>query len=404
MKKILLFAITVISGSTFAQVIDTVSTGAGYANQCWYSLENDEQANLIKSDWDIAFETSGFGSSIMTNHSIGTLLWLSPTDTANWSTLDTAGMNSWTSRYNSDETWSLGAFSQDGGGLDLGWGTYSTITHFVTGDRLFVIKLSNGAYKKVWIKLLASNVYTFRYANLDNSGDTTVQLVKGDFFGKNFGYYSLQNNMELDKEPNSDDWDLMFGQYGAADQGYYNVSGVLSNSGTMVAEAYPVNDKTTYEDHANETFQTNISTIGWDWKAFNFGTFTYDIQDSLVYFVETSSGDIWKMIFTGFGGSANGNFIFSKAFLGTVGIDAPVSSILNVYPNPASEILNVTLVPNKDAMLSIIDLSGKTVYTQSISAGLATHTISVDQLNTGMYLLVVSDSDGNQSIEKVQIQ
>lgn len=42
--------------STQAQaVIDTVSIGANYTNQVWYSLQNDEQGSSAKNNWDLAF-------------------------------------------------------------------------------------------------------------------------------------------------------------------------------------------------------------------------------------------------------------------------------------------------------------------------------------------------------------
>lgn len=396
MKKKLLFAGCLMSVASIAQTtIDTVSLGAGYTNQSWYSLENDEQVNVSKSDWDIAFEISGFGTSgVMINHATGTEVWSYQGDTSEWSTLDTIGMSSWTQQYNSDTSWSYGALSQNQNGLDLGWGTYSVITHTVVGDELFVIKLSDGSYQKLWITGLASGTYTFRHATLDNSMDMTHSIVKANYTGKNNAYYSLTSHQAIDKEPLASDWDLMFGQYGAEDQGFYNVSGVLSNKATKVAEAYPVN-AVTYSNYNSHNFNTEINTIGYDWKTYDF-TQGWIIEDSLVYFVETQYGDIWKLVFTDFSGSSAGNFIFSKEKMGVNALADDEINLLNFYPNPVSDIVNISLKTNAATQVDIVDMNGKVVMTKQLTSGLQTTTINVGHLQRGMYLLSISTSNEKQ--------
>ncbi len=403
MKRILL-SIGILTGlTTSAQmVIDTVTIGAGYANQCWYSLENDEQVNVPKNDWDIAFETTGFGSSIGINPAIGTKIWAYPGDTGQFATLDTAGMSSWTQLHNSDTSWAYGALSQNQSGLDLGWGTYSTITHQVVGDELFVIELSNGVYQKLWIQSLASSVYTFRHATLDNSMDMTHTLAKSNFTNKNFGYFSLQNHQEVDKEPANTDWDVMFGQYEASQVGWYLVSGVLANAGTQVAKAHPVNDSSTYVDYHLHTFDTKINGIGYDWKSFNF-TVGWVLEDSLVYFVETQEGDIWKMVFTGFSGSSAGQFIFGKEKLASNSVAENQNMILNTYPNPATEQLNLTYNSHSPVTIELVDMNGRTVKVWQGYEGLQTKTVQISDLPAGMYTLMLQSDKGVNS-ERIVIR
>jgi len=60
---------------------------------------------------------------------------------------------------------------------DYGWGVYNTVTHNVTGDSIYVIKVGN-ELKKLWIikKVSINNIYHIRYANLDGSNEQIIEL------------------------------------------------------------------------------------------------------------------------------------------------------------------------------------------------------------------------------------
>lgn len=391
------------------QITDTVSLSAGYANQKWYSLQNDEQGTAPKNNWDIAFECAQYGTSVLINSPTGTRLWLyAGGDTAQWATLDTTGMvAAWPLKYNSDTSWYLGAFSQPQmNQYDLGWGIYNPVTHFVDGDSLYVMKLANNSFRKVWIKQLASGTFTFRYATLDNSFDTTVSLVKADFAADLFAYYSLQNNAEVDREPNATTWDLSFGQYTAFIPTAYGVTGVLSNNGVLVAQAYPVDVTTAqWTDYA---YTTPINQIGYDWKTLNMQTFQYDIADSTVYFVQDVNGNIWKLIFTGFGGSSNGNFIFTKEQVGTSSIDnGGQTQSFGLYPNPSSQ-QNVTVITSlgasNEGVITATSANGALVYSESIQgSGLQQKQINTEGWAPGIYFITVA-SDGAVLTQKLIVQ
>lgn len=403
MKKLLLNTACFLALASFkAQVvIDTVSLGAGYANQKWYSLQNDEQGSAPKNNWDIAFDASGFGTSIHINSIIGTMLWTYPmADTTGWASLDTSGINSWKMKYNSDTTWTIGAF--DKGAVlsnpnDVGWGIYNSITHIITGDSLFVIKLSSGAYKKLWIKNVAGGGYNFQYADLNGSNLQTQFLAKSNYTGKNFGYFSIQTNTALNREPvASANWDLLFTQYTAFIPTPYTVGGVLSNKGVKVAQANNVSTPTSYSNWPAHSYATAINEIGYDWKAFST---SWQLVQDTVYFVQSKAGDIWKLRFTGFGGSGNGNYIFAKEKLSSVGItelDGNLSASIAVYPNPSNG-ENVTLIYNFEknfskAEYTLYDLSGRLIQSENLNSnnGLFSHTINTAGLNTGLYIVSVT--------------
>lgn len=398
MKKSLLFLACVSSLfiSNAQPVIDTVSTGANYANQVWYSLQNDEQGSSAKNNWDLAFSTAGQGSNILINSVTGAKLWKYPnSDTTGWATLDTTGLSTWAALYNSDTSWAYGAFKQNlsSNPYDVGWGIYDPITHFVWGDSLYVIKLANGTYKKLWIQSLISGSYAFRYADLDGTNDVTAQLIKSTYTGKNFGYYSIQNGAALDREPLNNTWDLLFTQYTGFIPQPYNVTGVLSNMDVTVAEASGVNVNTV--TWTSYSFNTAMNEIGYNWKAYN-GNWT--IQDSLAYFIKDLPGNIWKVIFTGFGGGADGNFIFTKEKVGSVGIaeaNGNTIGILSLYPNPSNG-NDISIIYNLEksvssANLAIYDLSGKKLHSENLNntQEFYQHKISNQNLSAGMYIIAI---------------
>lgn len=416
MKKTILTSISALL-LLFSQaqvVTDTVSTGAGYANQKWYSLQNDEQGSAAKNNWDLAFDVSGYGTSIHINSVIGTQLWKYPfTDTAGWSVLDTAGIASWPKLYNSDTSWSVGAFDKGmvtSDPYDLGWGVYNSFTHIVTADSLYVIKLSSGLYKKLWIENLSGGAYQFKYADISGTGTQNATLIKSVYSGKNFGYYSLQANTALDREPASANWDLLFTQYTTFIPSAYGVSGILSNKGVKVATASDIGNVTVYNNWSAHTFVSEVNEIGYDWKSFS-GT-GYDITDSLIYFVKTNAGDIWKVIPTGFGGSASGNFMFSKEKLNVAGIaddTGYLNAVLSVYPNPSCG-GRTTIVYDLGndlpfASLSVYDLSGRNIHSEELNSNRGLHVLELNTsaFNKGMYFITI-DFEEKRMQQKLIIQ
>lgn len=412
-KHLLAFGLLFSLMTTKAQIIiDTVSIGAGYANQIWYSLENDNQGSSPKNNWDLAFECSGQGTSILVNSVTGTTLWQYPkADSSGWNSFDTLGMSTWSKRWNSDTSWSMGAmgrYANPSNPNDLDWGIYNSITHFVTGDSLYLIKLSSGAYKKLQIQSLMSGVFNFRYADLNGTNLINASLTKSNFTGQNFGYYSILTNTTVTREPASANWDLLFTQYTAFIPTPYTVTGILQNKGVKVAEVKQIANANTYNNWPAYTFSTAINVIGYDWKVFTTG---YVIEDSLVYFVKAKDGDIWKVIPTGFGGSANGNFIFSKEKLSPVGIKEENGNSLAdmvVYPNPSSgNDISILLSANELTtvpVLRVYDLNGKLIkelqLNNVMNNQLNVFHMNAEDISNGVYMvdLRIGSSSAHQKL------
>lgn len=415
MKRILLglSGILCSAGAMTQAVTDTVSIGAGYANQVWYSLENGIMASAAKSEWDLAFEAMGFNTTIRLNGVTGNALWVYPHgDTADWDNIDTSGMNAWPQLYDSDTSWALGAFNVNAdpqNSFDLGWGIYNLSTHHVTGDSIYILKTPNGDFKKLWMVSLANGVYTFRLAGLDGNNAIERTLNKGDFPDKGFAYYSIANDESLDREPITQTWDLLFTQYAALIPGFggYPSTGILQNAGVSAAKVYPVNDPATYPDHGSATFETRINTIGYGWKSFDFTTNDWLVADSTVYFVKALNGDIWKLVMQDFGGSASGDYIFSKELVmqGT-GIGTPANgSAFFLYPTPATgQVTVVHDAKHSGARLAVYTMNGALVKTCTLKGGaFPGHLLDISDLEAGIYLVEVR-SQNTTATQKLIVQ
>lgn len=377
----------------------TVSVGASYVNQKWYSLENGEQASQPKDNWDLGFEITGYTSAIIANTQRADFaVYKTPYSVASYATIDTTGISHWPILYNSDTTWAVGAFNK-GASLtnpnDLGWGVYDINTHFVTGDSCYVIKVSATSYKKLKFINLANGIYNFEYANINGSSSQTIAINKSSYTGKNFAYFDMTANAAIDREPASSAWDLTFVKYTGYIPVPYGVTGVLSNKGVVVAQANDVANVATYNSWSSQSYQTSISTIGYDWKTYDGASNSYKVVNDTCYFVKDKPGSIWKLRFTGFSGGTAGNMSFTKEKMSAVGIATIDNSIsrVAVYPNPTNgdntALLFSSEKPLANVSVSITDLNGKEISTETIdvASGLNSYSLNTKALNSGIYFV-----------------
>lgn len=384
-KIILLAGFAFFSARISAQVSDSVSVGAGYVNESYYSLQDGEVVNSANNTWDLAFESGNFGSAIRVNRLTETYVY--PGSILDWETLDTAGIADWLMGYNSDETWSLGALNAPADlsdEKDLGWGIYNTTTHITEGCRIFVLKLQSGKYKKLLIETLGGGIFKFKSSALDNSDLEISEIVKAAYSSKNFIHFSLESNEIVSREPAKEAWDLVFSNYHSEllPGVFYGVTGVLSNRGVKVLQ---VDGVPTDDASFDAPFSETINTIGHDWKTINMDTYLYDIPEDLTYFIFTKPGDVWKVIFTGFKGSSNGKIYFTKQLMSTASIIENEKVEVNVYPNPTTNFVTITAISDMDHV-NIYNLNGQLVY-QTINTPLNHVIIDVSDLKAGNYIV-----------------
>jgi hypothetical protein len=397
-KNLHILASLFIAFGLNAQNSEQISLTPGYSNQSYFSFANGEVGNVDNTNWDLAFSASGYGSTVRINGAMGMNLYTYPNgDITDWASVDTSCLSTWSSQINSDTDWSVGAFDQQinaADPFDLGWGVYSPITHFITGDSLYIATWIDGSAKKIQLTQLASGTYDFTYADLDGTNEMTASVSKDDFDGKNFGYYSISNNSDLDREPLAGDWDIVFTKY--VTELYpgmnYGVTGALVNAGYSVAksEGVPVTDA----DPAGLNFGTEINGIGYDWKSFNMTTFQYDLEEDLAYFVRNDgSGEIWKINFTSFDGSSTGNIEFNTELISAAGqFEHSSSTTFTLYPNPSSG-RTVNLIYDISSIGSmgqgfILDMNGQVVFDFSLeNGGLHNKSLHLEHLRAGAYMV-----------------
>ncbi len=399
MRSTLLLSIMLISASITAQETVTVSTAPGNSEQRYYSLQNGTQATTLVSDWDLAFESTGITGAILLNTAKGHRLYKAPYAIGQWAMVDTTGLGAgWPAQYNSTADWSSGAFNQGltSNPFDLGWGIYNFSTHNITGDSLFILQTADGAWKKFRVDGFATvtTSFTFTMADLDGANEQVGTINRNAYVTKNFGYYSFATMSAVDLEPVADDWDLLFTKYnGFVPQpvpSIYPVTGVLQNKEVGVAQVDGI--ATNLAAWAGQELVTNIDVIGYDWKEFNMTTFMYEYASDRTYFVQDRNDNIWKLIFTEYGGGANGNITFTQELVSATSVEetnAPADLV--VYPNPVlnGELRIVLDGDVRNGQLSIHDMGGKLVMQQQVSGSgsLALLPVDVSALQQGLYMV-----------------
>jgi len=408
---LIMISIGAYSINSMAQVMapDSVSMLASYKDEVYYNMQSGIVKFTARDQWDISFRTRVMSSSILINDGTGVVLYTYPhTDTTGWATVDTTGLSTWTPMYNDPNDWENGAFSRNQLGYpDYGWGQYNTVSHDVVGDSLFVIRLRNGACKKLWIqrKQSGADTWYFRYANLDGTRDTSVVKDITPFLVSDFYGFNMENGTWVNYNPPMKSWDIVFTKYMGINSGVpYPVTGVLSNDSVKANRFHPV--PLTYSDFLAEPWDSTRSPIGYDWKIFNSGTSTYDLKDSLVYFVKSRSGSVYKLYFTKFEGSSTGKIVFMKGKIPGVGISDIKSNDtnINIYPNPANQVINLyfTQPIAEDAIISLSDITGKSISRNEVGAGTLQYSLSSVDLRAGIYFVTVTLSAG-RFVKKVII-
>lgn len=387
MRALLLLPAALLLARASAQTAVTVSIAPGYAEQVWYSLQNGVVATAPKDNWDLAFEIDGFTASVLVNtQKAGVEVVKSPFAIADWNNVDTAGLSTWPRAHNADTSWSFGALNQGpfADEFDLGWGNYNMITHVVAGDTIFLVHLSSGVWRKLRIDGLATGTYTFTHANLDGSDELTGQIVKSAYATKNFVYWDLGTNTLVDREPAKDSWDLTFVKYIAFIPQPYGVTGVLQNKGVEASAAtgvLPAN-----ADWTTAAFSAHINSIGFGWKAFDMQNMQWVIEDSLSYFVKDLAGNVWQLVFTGFGGSASGDISFTQELVSATGLaEQPLAATLRAWPNPTEDgRVSIDAAGARVLGVEVLDAAGRLVLGQGeVGGGLV--TLDLGDLGPGTY-------------------
>jgi len=421
-----LFVCFVISSQLFSEEIE-IDLGSGYANDVWYSFKNGVVLTSPNDNWDIAFSTDAQEAGIRINSQKGMALWVvKNSDEDSWEDpIDTTGMSdTWTQGFNSEEQWSLGAFNlgMDGfvTGGDFGWGAYNMVTHSITGNKVFVLKLNEDTYKRIMVDGLKSGVYTIKWADLDGSNEMTKDVPKASFSEQMFAWLDMGNNIFVDREPDFKNWDLVFGKYtalipmGPTQVVPYGVTGVRMNRSYRAAMVENVpTDESTAPTLNDENYSGEITAIGSDWKKLDYDTFKYVILDSLSYFVTNSMDDdptpnIMKMVFKTFDGSSTGKLTFELNGSASSVDFVESTEYFRVYPSITSSntVITVESILNlniENSSISIVNMMGETFVPNYSVNGNGTAEVNIPKIAAGNYFIII-DNQGTKYFSRIIVQ
>jgi len=282
--------------------IDSLVSGAGYANDVYYSLKNGVVKTEPRAEWDLAFATIAKSVSILINSGSKDSLFVwkggAIADFDKAAALD--NKKNLATSFDSLSWYNHSAFEQNTSPTnpyDQGWGIYNGTTHDVAGDSVYILKLASGAYKKIAIitRNAITYAFTFKIADLAaNATSETVTITPASYPTKNFIYYSVVNKTVIDREPDKTTWDFVFTKYDSKIADYPLVTGILTNEDVSSVKLVGADSTKVY---TATTFTKKISNIGFDWKSFNGSDY---VIKNPYYFVHGVDGNYYQLKFTAF--------------------------------------------------------------------------------------------------------
>ncbi|MCK5136017.1 MAG: HmuY family protein [Bacteroidales bacterium] len=279
--------------------VGEAALGPNYARQIFYDLNrNMEVTSNVLSNWDLSFESSTGGWLIRLNSS-KFMYGGNSNDTTFAAEINESGleMRFDPSDGNPDST-AIGAWFEDSG--DSIW----SLGYVYLVDRGMDEKNRQVGSKKVRFETYGDN-YLVRFANNDNSGDTTVLISRDPEMDRI--YFSFENGIE-DIAPEPDGWSLLFSKYTTmlvTDEGDnypYLVTGVVLNPNGVAAALDTIHDFTSIElgDTIDLQLSTHADVIGYDWKYYNFDDGAYTIVPGQAYLIRDRDGFYYKLRFIDF--------------------------------------------------------------------------------------------------------
>tara|TARA_B100001564_G_C20554574_1_gene630750 strand:- start:9 stop:1052 length:1044 start_codon:yes stop_codon:yes gene_type:complete len=283
------------SSCNYESYSTTIPLLSNYQNQIFFNIKNNSfVSENLKSEWDLGFETGNEGFHITINSS--TFSQISSVSNISFEDITSVNNLNW-------------QWDNPSGNIDsTAIGDYR-----ITPERVWVLDrglTSNGSsrgFKKFLIENVNEEYYSIRYANLDNTKDTTVNIYKNNNY--HFTQFSFNTNSQIQIEPEINSWDLLFSQYthlykNNIEVPAYLVTGVLINhlSNVQVAVDSSLNYEEITLDDANifTNFSNKKNIIGYNWKDFNFDTQTYTVKTYITYVIRNNSNEYYKMRFIDF--------------------------------------------------------------------------------------------------------
>ena len=371
------------------------SMGGGYAFDIFYSLNNGITGYADRTNWELAFSTDPSHNNIRINSGGGVTLFKVSENLDDWTQIESTSSTDIQLR-NSHDDWSMGAFVSDAtGGVNYGWGNYNPNNNTTEGNSIYIINYGSVS-KKLIINSSINGLFNISIANLDGSNEENFELNTADYINKKFIYYSLINMEVLDREPDIDNWDVVFTKYEADlnksnndDELFYIVTGALTNN-NKVYEYDGFLDVNPEIDFIVEEASDDVNTIGWDWKQYSGGG--YSIINNRSYFIFNSEfTSLYKLVFQTFSGGSSGNcsFLIEDLAFQPIQIFEADDVSLEIYPNPSSGYFKIHSSLNSSRIM-IKDLSGRVVFNQLYDQDM---NIDLTHFTDGLYFVILENNN-----------
>ena len=268
-----------------------------YKYQVFFDLETNSEIkqNLI-SEWDLGFETSDSGWHVILNTS--KMMLAGNTGLTDFEAVKNnkgLDMNYDKSDGNLDST-------AVGNWYELTEGNPVSLNHVYVIDRGTDENFNQPGLKKVAFNFKDKNTYIVRFANLNGSGEQTLEVQKDTLV--NFVCLSFDKGV-VEIEPNKTSWDLQFGKYSTllftndGEPYPYIVTGVLLNPYKTIANLDTINqfDEVSFEIAERQNLVKQKDIIGYEWKEYDFDNGMYTVLPEKIYILKNRTGYYYKLRF-----------------------------------------------------------------------------------------------------------
>ena len=147
---------------------------------------------------------------------------------------------------------------------------------------------------------------------------------------------------------------------------------VLSATKTQMSELY----------HLHLFYSTLFKCPGPARIFFHMTNFVWVLEDSLSYFVESHDGNMYQVIFTDWKGASSGDFTFTTKVVSAIGIGENAIGRLNIYPNPATNVIRFKSEENLN--VEIYNYNGSLLKTETVNIN---GSLNIEDLKAGTYII-----------------
>ena len=403
---------------------DTVTMGAGYANQVFFNLQDGKQHNSPIANWHIAHTTLAMDNAIRLNHAAGVFAYIYPKgDNGAYNSFDTTGWATWHMPYNDMKDETKGALNQQtdpNNQWDFSWGVYDASSHEVVGDSLYLVTVGMGAemklYKFMPIKQDKMGNFIFEFGPLDDVAGEPDTIKTSMAYGGMFKYFNLTKDMQVSIEPQNESWHLNFNRYydlvpnpQGGGMVMYPTTGAESFRGLEIAHvdgiefSELVSNPNDYISIANEDtsiasghgFNIGLTRVGGDWKAFDGRGFSVVPQKNYIAKIETPTGfEYWGFHFLSFEGQSTGAMSLERAKLGELAsVSNATLTTVGLFPNPASDMVWVSVNNGSLETVNVLNTAGQKILSHN---DLRTNRfqLPIQSLRSGQYIIETIHSNG----------